>query len=156
MGDRHSISAIHDRLSVITVVEQTADPNTGAGAVAPVTAPIRITNTTGSTIVIKEFTIRFGANGFNTSGSQSLGGVVFAAELPPTNVTGGGPINGTIRFTHPTGLTLAPGQAVADTQTSTGVTIGPFQGPTPINLPAASGIFRAGNQPRMEVIYEVQ
>ena len=131
------------------VTEQSADPTIGTGAVAPITAPIRITNTLASPILITEFRIRYGANGYTGSGSQPLGGVSFAAD-PVTDVSG---VNGTIRFSNAAGLELSPGQAITNTQASTNVTTGPFQGPTPINLAAASGIFRAGNQPRMDVTY---
>ena len=129
--------------------EETSDPTTGTGAVAPITAPIRITNTFDEPIRITEFRIRFGADGFTGTGGQVLGGVTFTAD-PATDISGQ---DGTIRFSNPAGLELAAGEVLPDTATTTSVLVGPFQGPVPVNLTAASGIFRAGNQPVMDVTF---
>lgn len=121
-----------------------------SGAVAPTSAPLRISNSGSTPIQVNEIRVRAGANGFTGSGAMTLLGVAYA-ETSVENISG---IYRTLVFT-PTGspLVLNAGQSV-NSNGNWGAMTGGFQGPVSSGA-GTNPPFGAGAQSRAEITYVV-
>lgn len=136
----------------LPLTETNGNMNAFTGAIAPEFAPIRFVNSLPVSILLKSLSVRYGANGYTGSGSVTINGEVFN-DNAPVNVNG---VYATIVFTPangvgvelPSGFTFNAGPG-----SNLGSTIGPFQGPSFINLASASGLFEAGDQGTIELEY---
>ena len=126
-----------------------------AGASAPVTAPLRISNNGTVPFEINSIRIRAGANGFTTTGSLTLGGVNYTRDVtvnPDENISG---IYRTLVFVPASQpLVVEPNETFQSTG-NWGSMTGGFQGPV-LSAAGTNPPFGGGNQARAEIEYTLE
>ena len=134
-------------------VENNGDMLVAAGAVAPVTAPLRLENEGTEPIQINQIRVRAGANGFTPTGTMVIGGVTYTRVIADdTDING---VYRTIVFNPDTApLLMQPGEAF-DSTGNWGSMTGGFQGPVSSGPGDGQPINNANTQARAEINFTV-
>lgn len=131
------------------VTESNGDMAQASGAVAPVSAPVVLTNSQSVPVRLEGFRVRYGANGYTGNGAATIQGAAY--DEVSRDGTG---IYQTVSFEPiSASAVFQPGDTFnAGGGSNLGATIGPFQGPV-ITSSTAQTLLTAGNRSRMEVDY---